>query len=117
KAYMKRVFYLLILTLCAQRITGQDIQTVLNKVDYTYSANPQEKLYLHLDKYAYTAGETIWFKAYATIGIQNLFSRWSNIAYIELIDPAERIVNTMKIPILNGIGMGDIPLIDTLTAG
>ncbi|NGM61140.1 hypothetical protein G5B30_04315 [Sphingobacterium sp. SGG-5] len=98
-------------------MAAQDIQTVLNKVDYTSGNNPQEKLYLHIDKYAYTAGETIWFKAYTTIGIQNLFSRLSNIGYVELIDPLNRIVSSIKIPILNGIGIGDLPLIDTLTAG
>ncbi len=114
---MKRAFYLLIVLLCAQRIVGQDIQTVLDKVDYTYGVNPQEKIYLHLDKYSYTAGETIWFKAYTTIGIQNLFSKLSNIGYVELIDPSERVVSSIKIPLINGIGIGDLSLIDTLTAG
>src|SRR5690606_692844 len=99
------------------RLAAQDIQTVLNKVDYTYAANPQEKIYLHFDKYSYTTGETIWFKAYTTIGIQNLFSKLSNIGYVELIDPSERIVSSIKIPLINGIGVGDLPLLDTLTAG
>src|SRR5690606_23580055 len=72
---------------------------------------------LHLDKFSYTAGETIWFKAYATIGIQNLFSNLSNLGYVELIDPSGKVFSSQKIPLINGIGIGDISLIDTLTAG
>src|SRR5690606_22274603 len=114
---MKRAFYILFIIFCFQQTQGQDIQEVLAKVSQTAEHNPQEKIYLHLDKFSYTAGETIWFKAYATIGIQNLFSNLSNLGYVELIDPSGRVFSSQKIPLINGIGIGDISLIDTLTAG
>src|SRR5690606_26700182 len=76
-----------------------------------------EKMYLHLDKYSYTAGETIWLKTYSTVGIDNLLSNISNIAYIELISPKEEVVSSIRIPVLNGLGMGDITLVDTLLEG
>jgi len=114
---MKRAFYILFIIFCFQQTQGQDIQEVLAKVSQTAEHNPQEKIYLHLDKFSYTAGETIWFKAYATIGIQNLFSNLSNLGYVELIDPSGKVFSSQKIPLINGIGIGDISLIDTLTAG
>ncbi len=96
---------------------SQDIQKVLDNMEAHHRSNPQEKLYLHLDKYAYTAGETIWFKAYTTIGLQNLFSNHSGIAYVELIDGAKRTVSSMTIPLVMGLGMGDFKLQDTITEG
>ncbi|MDR2281918.1 MAG: TonB-dependent receptor plug domain-containing protein [Sphingobacterium sp.] len=96
---------------------SQDIQKVLDNMEAHHGSNPQEKLYLHLDKYAYTAGETIWFKAYTTIGLQNLFSNHSGIAYVELIDGAKRTVSSMTIPLVMGLGMGDFKLQDTITEG
>ncbi|MFD2553639.1 TonB-dependent receptor plug domain-containing protein [Sphingobacterium tabacisoli] len=98
-------------------VYSQDIQKVLTDMETYHRSNPQEKLYLHLDKYAYTAGETIWFKAYTTIGLQNLFSNHSGIAYVELIDGAKRTVSSMTIPLVMGLGMGDFKLQDTITEG
>ncbi|TJZ62193.1 hypothetical protein FAZ15_06710 [Sphingobacterium olei] len=95
----------------------QDIQKTLEKADDFYQSNPQEKMYLHLDKYAYTAGETIWFKAYTTIGIHNFFSNLSGIANVELISPSEEIVAAIKIPLISGLGIGDFVLNDTIVEG
>lgn len=114
---MKRTFYILVLFFGFYQVQAQNVESLLESMEEYHAQRPQEKLYLHLDKYAYTAGETIWFKAYTTIGIENLFSNWSNIGYVELIDPAKKVVNSIKIALVNGIGIGDIPLIDTLTEG
>lgn len=98
-------------------IKAQDLQGLLAKINAYHNAHPIEKMYLHLDKYSYSAGETIWFKAYATVGIDNLLSNISNIAYVELISPTEEVVSSIRIPVLTGIGMGDITLADTLIEG
>ncbi|WP_140936774.1 TonB-dependent receptor plug domain-containing protein [Sphingobacterium lumbrici] len=98
-------------------VYAQDIQKTLEKADDFYQSNPQEKLYLHLDKYAYTAGETIWFKAYTTIGIHNFFSNLSGIANVELISPSEEVVAAIKIPLISGLGIGDFLLNDTIVEG
>ena len=108
------VFFVLLLS---NSVYSQDIQKVLDNMEAYRDRNPQEKLYLHLDKYAYTAGETIWFKAYATIGLYNLFSNHSGIAYVELIDGAKKTVSSMTIPLVMGLGMGDFKLQDTITEG
>ncbi len=96
---------------------AQGIDTFLQTAQVCHDRNPQEKLYLHLDKTSYTAGETIWFKAYSAIGVENLLSNWSRIAYVELIDPASRKVGLIRIPLVNGLGVGDFALQDTLIEG
>src|SRR5699024_11358804 len=76
-----------------------------------------EKIYLHQDRSVYTTGETIWLKAYTTIGFSNLLSNHSQIAYIELINPKNEIVQSLRIPLIVGTGTAYITLADTLVAG
>ena len=98
-------------------LKAQTIQQVAEKLDDYNLSHPQEKLYLQLDKYAYTAGETIWFKAYTTIGISNLFSNLSGLAYVELIDASSRKIDSLIVPLGLGVGLGDISLSDTIVEG
>lgn len=114
---MKRLLLLCFFTLAIVGIKAQDLQGLLAKINAYHDSRPIEKLYLHIDKYTYTAGETIWFKAYTTVGIDNLLSNISNIAYVELVSPKEEVVSSIRIPILTGLGMADITLADTLVEG
>jgi len=98
-------------------LRAQDIQSLLAKTADFHDSKPVEKIHLHLDKYSYTAGETIWFKAYATIGVENFLSNLSNIGYVELIDPKSEMAYKLKIPIVSGLGVGDITLADTVAEG
>ncbi|NQD70541.1 hypothetical protein HP439_07395 [Sphingobacterium shayense] len=98
-------------------LQAQDIQSFLTKINDYSILRPTEKVFLHLDKTNYTAGETIWLKAYVTVGIENLMSNLSNIAYVELIDPADQVVTAIKIPLISGLSFGDISLQDTLIEG
>ena len=114
---MKRLLLLCFLTLATASIKAQDLQGLLAKINAYQDIHPIEKLYLHIDKHTYTAGESIWFKAYTTVGINNLLSNISNIAYVELISPTEEVVSSIRIPIITGLGVGDITLADTLIEG
>lgn len=116
---MKNFKIVLFLFLFIAVLSGraQTIQHFAEKLDDYNQSHPQEKLYLQLDKYAYTAGETIWFKAYTTIGINNLFSNLSGIAYVELIDASSRKIDSLIIPLGLGVGLGDITLSDTIVEG
>jgi len=93
------------------------IEETLTLMDDQSVVNVQEKIYLHTDKASYAAGETLWFKLYATIGIENFLSNYSKIAYIQLVDPTKKIVSEVKLPVTAGISMGDITLADTLPEG
>lgn len=114
---MRIIFLVAVFTFINFLSYSQNIEGVLQKSDTYSAAHAQEKIYLHLDKYSYAAGETIWFKSYTTIGVHNLFSGLSGIAYVELINPSNKIVNSLTIPLLMGVGLGDIALSDTITEG
>ncbi|HTK18598.1 MAG TPA: hypothetical protein VL442_03765, partial [Mucilaginibacter sp.] len=59
---------LIALKVLAQDTGSEKLATGFEK--YAVSAM-QEKLYMHTDKGAYTAGELIWLKIYAVDGIKN----------------------------------------------
>ena len=58
---------------------------------------PKEKLYLHLDKPFYEAGEKIWFKGYLVNAITHQNNAQSNFIITELINRSDSIVERKKI--------------------
>jgi hypothetical protein len=76
------------------------------------SQTPQEKLFVHIDRTFYLAGETIWFKVYNIDGNLNKPLSLSGIAYIEVLDKEQHPVLQAKIEITDGKGDGSfrIPL-------
>ena len=79
--------------------------------------NPTEKVYLHLDKPYYAAGDDIWFKAYVTSGNKHELSSISGILNVELINYSDSIIQYIKLPLINGLTWGDFKLPDSLKAG
>ncbi len=98
----------------AQRSTIDDVLEKLSNYAENY---PQEKVYLHLDKPYYTVGDDIWFKAYVTIGVYNNLSGLSKILNVDLIGPEDKIVQSIRLPLISGITMGDFQLADSLHEG
>ena len=47
---------------------------------------PEEKVFVHLDKSTYAAGDMIWFSAYVTAGSPDLPSPLSKTVYVDLLD-------------------------------
>lgn len=58
---------------------------------------PKEKLYLHLDKPFYGAGEKIWFKGYLVNATTHQDNAQSNFIITELINRSDSIVERKKI--------------------
>ncbi|MBN2523100.1 MAG: TonB-dependent receptor plug domain-containing protein [Bacteroidales bacterium] len=85
-------------------------------VEYIENVHTQ-KIYIHLDKEKYFAGETIWFKAYLFEGVHHTFDTLSDHLYIELINPFEQVVQTLRIKIESGTGNGEFILHDTIPEG
>lgn len=114
---------LTVLTVCciaAPMARAQDTQViegVLEKLENYASQYPQEKVYLHLDKPYYTVGDDIWFKGYVTIGAYNQLSGLSKILYVDLVDPEDHIVQSIRLPLVAGVTMGDFELADSLDEG
>ena len=78
---------------------------------------PFEKVYLHLDKPYYGAGDTVWFKAYLVTGAQHYLSGISYVLNVDLIDEQSVIKKSIKLPVVNGLTFGDIVLADTIPEG
>ncbi|HSU27894.1 MAG TPA: hypothetical protein VLJ68_05905 [Chitinophagaceae bacterium] len=77
--------------------------------------SPIEKIYLHLDRENYLAGEAIWFKAY-------LYSEYqpdtiSTVAYVELLGQNSVVLSRNILPVFFGYAAGNISLPDTLSTG
>ena len=56
---------------------------------------PQEKLYLHLDKPFYGAGEKIWFKGYLVNAVTHQDNTQSNFIITELVNRSDSIIERM----------------------
>lgn len=79
-----------------------------------YSADfPQEKACLHLDRYAYNPGETIWFKAYLLAGFAPSVN--SRNIYFDWYDASGRLLKHMTAPVFEASAKGqfDIPAVYT----
>jgi len=84
----------------------------------TYTINrPTEKAYLQFDKPYYAIGDTVYFKAYVTIGAQHKLSALSGILYADLISPDNKIARSLKLQMVAGTAWGDFTLTDTLKGG
>ncbi|GAA4313613.1 TonB-dependent receptor plug domain-containing protein [Mucilaginibacter gynuensis] len=84
----------------------------------TWTSNlPQEKVYLHTDKPYYALGDTIWFKAYVTVGSRHQLSALSGAVYADLINERDSVEKTLKLPISAGVAKGNFILADTIAEG
>lgn len=110
---------LLLLTSCLLLpfLASAQIDQTIQKLETYHESHLTEKIYLHLDKNDYSAGENIWFKLYCTTAPFNYLSNISKIANIELISPTNNIIKSIKVPLTLGLGIGDFSLSDTLVEG
>ena len=93
------------------------INKIATLLDNWLSDNPQEKVYLQLDKPYYAIGDDIWFKAYVTIGGKHALSALSGALNVELIDENDSVKRAVKLPLVNGLAWGDFALTDSLPEG
>ncbi|MEQ8547503.1 MAG: TonB-dependent receptor plug domain-containing protein [Cyclobacteriaceae bacterium] len=77
----------------------------------------QEKVYLHLDKPIYSVNEDIWFKAYTVEGTFHTPTSLSGALHVELIEPNEKIIQSLLLPIQEGVSVGNFSLPKTLQEG
>jgi TonB-dependent SusC/RagA subfamily outer membrane receptor len=90
------------------------INDALNKYTYLF---PQQKVYLHIDKKVYRGGDDLWIKAYLLNGLDHLPDTFSTNLYVEIMSPGQTRVQIKRLQILNGFGIGDFHLSDTLPEG
>jgi len=90
---------------------------LVTTLDTFYVKHPIEKIHIHTDKPYYALGDTIWFKTYVVAGSRNVPSKLSGALYVDLIDPTDSIINTVKLPLINGLAKGSLLLPEGLNEG
>jgi hypothetical protein len=93
------------------------INPVISKLKTLSTDRVTEKAYLHFDKPYYAAGDTIYFKAYVTLGERHEPSKLSGILHVDLINTNNKIDQSLKLQLNNGIAWGDFALPDSLPMG
>jgi hypothetical protein len=117
--YMRGVFIAILLVsgYFASAQSGSSLDQTLTNLQKQAFENPFEKVYLHLDKPYYGAGDTIWFKGYVLTGAQHHLSAISYVLNVDLIDGQNIVKKSIKLPLVAGMTYGDFPLPDTLEEG
>jgi TonB-dependent SusC/RagA subfamily outer membrane receptor len=121
-ASAKRLQFFVFLLAAAWLFPGMtDEDTRLTRIRtalWNYSLkNPQQKVFLHLDKSYYSTGDVIWCKAYLVDGMFHQPDSFSTNLYVELISPEGTQADIIRIQMAYGFGVGDFSLSDTLPEG
>jgi hypothetical protein len=106
----------LLLLIISFSLFGQSENSLKDYLESNTSL-PAEKVYLHIDRPNYIQGDTIWFKAYTWLGFNQIPDTISRVLYVDLLNPAGKIVQTRKLLIKNGISIGDLNLGANITPG
>ncbi len=115
---MKILLILSVILFSLSSAKGQvDIQNVAENFRYFSAEKPSQKLYLHLDKDHYIAGEKMWFKAYLLDGKTHELVTDSLNMYVELINSRGNLVKQRFMKAKDGTSRGDFELEDTLAEG
>ncbi|RYY60447.1 MAG: hypothetical protein EOO05_09885 [Chitinophagaceae bacterium] len=117
---MKKSFVTFLLGIVVLSAAGQ--REILKSIESDFSNQLKpfvftEKVYAHLDKPAYTAGETIWFKLYTIDGSSNTPSTVSKIVYAELLNSKNEPVLQGKVEVKEGSGPGSFYIPFTVETG
>ena len=103
-----------------ESLSASEMHPVIGSIEeYIESHNelPSEKVFLHLDRFNYAQGDTIWFKAYSWYGFDQIPDTISGILYVDLINAEGRVALRRKLLIQNGKSYGDFSLDSTITPG
>ncbi|MEJ2901340.1 carboxypeptidase-like regulatory domain-containing protein [Pedobacter panaciterrae] len=110
-------FFVVILVLAFIPRDNDPVDKLITSLQKWVETNPQEKVYLHTDKPYYAVGDTIWFKAYVTMGSRHKPSTHSGIVYVDLINEKDSIQKTLKLQLTKGMSAGDLILADDFKEG
>jgi hypothetical protein len=83
-------------------------QTLLNTLNRYNEEYPHEKLHVQFDKPVYSAGETVWFKAY--LFSKNMPSPVSTNFYTELLDGTGKLIEKKVYPVYESGAAGSFDL-------
>lgn len=109
----------LILWSSALVVYGQQalLDSVTKKFDTYRKQSPQEKIFVHLDRTNFLTGEVFWFRIYCVDGAFHKPNELSKIAYLEILDAANKPVLQNKVELKNGFGNSSLFLPATIPSG
>ncbi len=81
----------------AQEAQKTPADKMVDKLLEQVQTYPEEKIYLHTDKPYYSAGDTIWFKAYLVHASLHQPMPYSRYVYVELINAQNQVVIREKV--------------------
>src|SRR5688500_11324615 len=114
---MKRMLLLWVTFFSVLFVWGQEANPIQQKLT-EYSINTlQEKVFLHLDKGSYIAGEICWFKFYNVDASLHKLLDVNKVGYGEMINDKNVPVIQAKIELNEGLGNGSINLPANLPTG
>lgn len=85
-------------------------EKIINLLEAYADEIPEEKVFLHLDKTLYAAGDNIWFSVYLTAGSPDIPSPLSKVVYVDLLDDEGNLVQQKTVKIEEGHAFGDFRL-------
>jgi hypothetical protein len=83
---------------------------LVTKLQQHQQTSLQEKIFVHLDRTFYAAGETMWFRIYLTDGYLHQLTGLSQVAYLEVVNRNQQPVVQTKIAMTHGLGHGSVQL-------
>ncbi len=93
------------------------LEQLKQKLSSYFNKFPQQKVYLHIDRNHYNAGENLWFKAYVANATTHHQDKRSTNLYVEMVNSKNQVVQQRLIKIRYGLGYGDFELQDTISEG
>ena len=95
----------------------ETLNTIISNFKQYHQRAIKEKLFVSTDKNFYIAGEIAWFKLYSVDAYNHKPLELSKVAYIELLDSANRHILQAKIALNNAEGNGSFYLPLTINSG
>ncbi len=97
--------------------TNPYLEQLKQRLSAYFNKFPQQKVFLHIDRNHYNAGENLWFKAYVANATTHHQDRRSTNLYVEMVNSKNQVVQQRIIKIRYGLGYGDFVLQDTISEG
>lgn len=85
-------------------------QRILARSESYINDFPEEKVFLHLDRNTYAAGDYIWFSAFLTAGSPDIPSPLSKVVYVDLLDNEGNLLQQSNLKMTDGHGTGNFRL-------
>lgn len=105
------------LVFSCKAVAQNNLNTLNTAFNYYHENSIKEKIFVHTDKNFYLSGEIIWLKIYNTDAGFHKPLDISKVAYLEILDTANRPVLQAKIALDNSEGKGSLYVPQTLASG